>query len=106
LYTGNPNFNRFQKRWPLILAFASAGLTGWAIFLLFATNHEKLSNSVVRQIIRTVRENPALQDLLGDAIRPEPAWYLNGDPRINGKVSVSFTCCTSLILMLSGLVDE
>jgi cytochrome c oxidase assembly factor 1 len=71
-----------------MLAFAAAGVTGWAAFLLFATNQEKLSSSVVRQIMQTVRESPDLQGLLGNAIHPEPAWYLNGDPRINGKVFV------------------
>jgi cytochrome c oxidase assembly factor 1 len=62
------------------------GITGWAGFLLVATNQEKLSSSIVRQILRTVRDNPELKELLGSAIRPEPTWILNGDPWINGKV--------------------
>jgi cytochrome c oxidase assembly factor 1 len=41
---------------------------------------------VVRQIMRSVRENEDMHKLLGDAIRPEPLWYLNGDPWINGRV--------------------
>lgn len=58
------------------------------MFLLFATNQERLASSIVKQIIQTVRENEELRDVLGDAIRPEPAWYLNGNPWISGSVSI------------------
>jgi len=68
------------------LAFATVGVSAWAAFLLFATNQEKLASSVVKKILQTVRENEELKDMLGDAIRPEPAWYLNGDPWIHGSV--------------------
>jgi hypothetical protein len=40
----------------------------------------------VRQIIDNIRESPELKEVLGDAIRPEPAWYLNGHPWITGSV--------------------
>jgi len=76
-----------KKRWPFILAFAALGITGWAGFLLFATNQEKLSSSIFHQIMRTVRDNPALKELLGDSIRPESTWILNGDPWINGMIN-------------------
>ncbi|KAG2366062.1 cytochrome oxidase complex assembly protein 1-domain-containing protein [Suillus spraguei] len=79
---------RIQKRWPFILAFATVGVSAWAAFLLFATNQEKLSSSVVKRIMQTVRENEELKNMLGDAIRPEPAWYLNGDPWINGSINL------------------
>jgi len=70
------------------------GLSAWAAFLVYATNQEKLSSSVVRQVIRTVRDSPEVRDLLGDAIRPEPVWWLNGSPWIGG-----------VIHMLQGNVD-
>lgn len=76
-----------QKRWPLIVAFAAAGVVGWAAFLLVVTNQEKLSSSVVRQIMRTVKQNQELKEMLGEAIRPQPEWWLNGDPWIEGAVS-------------------
>lgn len=79
-----------QKRWPFILAFAALGVSGWAAFLLVAMNQERLSSSVVRQILQTAREDKALQAALGDAIRFEPTWYLNGDPWISGSVCVAF----------------
>ena len=37
--------------------------------------------------MNTVQENPALREALGDAIRFEPVWWLNGDPYIKGGVS-------------------
>ncbi|KAI6005604.1 cytochrome oxidase complex assembly protein 1-domain-containing protein [Pisolithus albus] len=77
-----------KKRWPLVLALATVGVTGWAAFLLFVTNQEKLASSVVKQILQTVREHDGLKDVLGDAIRPEPTWYLNGDPWISGSVNL------------------
>jgi cytochrome c oxidase assembly factor 1 len=70
----------------VILVAAIAGVSGWAAFLLYATNSEKVSSSVVRQIMRTVQQNADVRALLGDGIRAEPAWYLNGDPRIQGQV--------------------
>ncbi|KAI6036236.1 cytochrome oxidase complex assembly protein 1-domain-containing protein [Pisolithus microcarpus] len=71
-----------------VLALATVGITGWAAFLLFVTNQEKLASSVVKQILQTVREHDGLKDVLGDAIRPEPTWYLNGDPWISGSVNL------------------
>lgn len=79
---------KIKKRWPLLLAFATVGVAGWAVFLLFATNQERLASSIVKQIIQTVRENEELRDILGDAIRPEPAWYLNGNPWISGSINL------------------
>lgn len=37
--------------------------------------------------MKNLRESPEVQELLGDAIRPEPVWYLNGDPWVDGVVS-------------------
>ncbi|KAF9220199.1 DUF1783-domain-containing protein, partial [Gyrodon lividus] len=77
-----------QKRWPYILAFAALGVSGWAAFLLVAMNQERFSSSVVKQILQTARENEDLNTALGDAIRFEPTWYLNGDPWINGSINL------------------
>ncbi|TFK64276.1 DUF1783-domain-containing protein [Pluteus cervinus] len=76
-----------QSRWPYILAFVALGVTGWGAFMSVVTNQEKISSSVVRQIMRSVREDARLQEVLGDAIRPQPEWWLNGDPIIHGKIS-------------------
>lgn len=61
-------------------------------------NQERLSSSVVRQILQTAREDKALQVVLGDAIRFEPTWYLNGDPWISGSVRVSFSLLVSILM--------
>lgn len=42
----------------------------------------------MKQIMRSVRSDDRLREILGDAIRPQPEWWLNGDPRIHGSVSM------------------
>lgn len=80
-----------QSRWPALAAFGLAGIAAWGAFILYATNQERLSSSVVRQILVNLRESEAVVDALGEGIRPEPAWYLNGDPWISGSVEVYST---------------
>ncbi|KAF8658901.1 hypothetical protein AX16_001945 [Volvariella volvacea WC 439] len=75
-----------QKRWPTLLAFTAVGVAGWALFMVVATNQEKISSSVVQQIMRSVKEDDQLRGALGEAIRPQPEWWLNGDPKINGHI--------------------
>ena len=70
----------------MVLATAVVGVAGWGVFMAVVTNQEKLSSSVVKQIMRSVREDDQLKDVLGEAIRPQPEWWLNGDPKINGRV--------------------
>lgn len=69
-------------------AFAAAGLTAWGLFLTYTTNQERVSSSVVRQILLNVRQNEHVRETIGESIRPEPTWYLNGDPWISGSVSL------------------
>ena len=38
--------------------------------------------------MRTVKDKGELKDILGEAIRPQPEWWLNGDPWIEGSVSL------------------
>ncbi|KAI0077114.1 DUF1783-domain-containing protein, partial [Panus rudis PR-1116 ss-1] len=75
-----------QKKWPIILTLAVLGTSAWATFYLYVANQERLSSSVYKQILATIRESPELQRVIGDAIRPEPTWWLNGDPWISGSV--------------------
>ncbi|KAF5389980.1 hypothetical protein D9757_003744 [Collybiopsis confluens] len=72
---------------PAILAFATVGVAGWAAFLLYVTNQEKISSSVVKQIMRELRDDSQLREVLGDAIRMQGEWWLNGNPRIIGTIS-------------------
>jgi hypothetical protein len=52
-------------------------------------NDEKLSSSVFRSIVRAVKVDPQLREVLGEVIRPQPEWWLNGDPYVSGQVSTS-----------------
>ena len=54
--------------------------------MVYVTNQEKLSSSIMQQVMSTVREHPELRAVLGEAIRPEPVWWMNGDPWIDGAV--------------------
>jgi len=78
--------NPSQKIWPYLIAAAVFGLGGWAVFMTYITNQEMITSSVVRQVMRSVREDTKLREALGEAIRPQPEWWLNGDPKINGRV--------------------
>ena len=71
----------------MLLALCVAGVSIWAAFFAYATNQEKLTSSVVKQILSELRECPELVEALGEGIRFEPAWWLNGDPWITGSVS-------------------
>ncbi len=64
------------------------GVSAWGLFMVFVKNQEKLSSSIMQQLMTTVRESPELREVLGEAIRPEPEWWMNGDPWINGAVRI------------------
>jgi cytochrome c oxidase assembly factor 1 len=70
----------------MVLAAMAFGIASWGMFMAVVTNQEKISSSVVKQIMRSVREDAQLKEVLGEAIRPQPEWWLNGDPLINGRV--------------------
>ncbi|KAF8237085.1 DUF1783-domain-containing protein [Tricholoma matsutake] len=78
---------RLQRRWPMVLAAAALGISAWGVFMVVVTNQEKISSSVVKQIMRSVREDARLKEVLGEAMRPQPEWWLNGDPKIHGRIS-------------------
>ena len=65
--------------------------------------------SVVRQIMRTVKDNLELKKVLGEAIRPQPEWWLNGDPWIQGAVCttnlriISVNCLLRLLYCFLGV---
>lgn len=66
--------------------------------MAYTTNQERLSSSVTRRIMETLRENAELREVLGEAVRPEPVWWLNGDPYIHGAVSLTFVSFDSSLL--------
>ncbi|KAH9484537.1 hypothetical protein JR316_0004019 [Psilocybe cubensis] len=89
-YAKHPPFRelpRAQSKWPIALGLLVTGVAGWAAFMTFATNQEKLSSSVFRSIVRALKSDSQLREVLGEAIRPQPEWYLNGDPHVKGRIS-------------------
>ncbi|KAA1469162.1 DUF1783-domain-containing protein [Dentipellis sp. KUC8613] len=78
----------YARTWPLVAVLGTAGVAVWATFFMYATNQERLSSSVTRHVLTTIRESDAVRDVLGDAVRFEPAWYLNGDPWVSGSVNM------------------
>ena len=77
-----PSDLRAKRKWPGILVASILGVSAWGAFYLYAANQERLSSSVVKQIMNTVGENEELRETLGDAIRFEPVWWLNGAARL------------------------
>jgi cytochrome c oxidase assembly factor 1 len=68
---------------------AAIGFAGWAVFLLYATNLERLSSSVTRQIITNLKHHPDVIEHLGTPIQLPPALKFFGDPWVSGSVSIS-----------------
>ncbi|KAJ6604243.1 cytochrome oxidase assembly protein 1, partial [Mycena vulgaris] len=76
-----------KRRWPTVVGLTALVLTGWAAFLTYVTNETKVTSSVVKQILRTLKGNDQLVETLGLAIRPQPEWWLNGYPIIHGQIN-------------------
>ena len=79
-----------KPRWPYVIATLIIGGSAWAAFILHVKNKEKLASSVFRSILRAVKADPQLREVLGEVIRPQPEWWLNGDPYVSGHVSIHF----------------
>ncbi|KAJ7462785.1 cytochrome oxidase complex assembly protein 1-domain-containing protein, partial [Mycena galericulata] len=86
-FKSHRNLPRIEKRWPAVLGLTAVVLTGWAAFLTYVTNETKVTSSVVKQILRTLKADPKLAETLGLAIRPQPEWWLNGYPIIHGQIN-------------------
>ncbi|KAJ7693651.1 cytochrome oxidase assembly protein 1, partial [Mycena rosella] len=71
----------------MVLGLTAVVLSGWAAFLTYVTNETKVTSSVVKQILRTIKGDPQLAETLGLAIRPQPEWWLNGYPIIHGQIN-------------------
>lgn len=80
-----------NARPPLLLSIgAGAGLVSvWGLFVLFATNEERLASSVLRQTMDAVSTDSNVIATLGNGVKLEPAWYMFNAPRIAGQVLLS-----------------
>ncbi|KAJ6626836.1 cytochrome oxidase complex assembly protein 1-domain-containing protein [Mycena sp. CBHHK59/15] len=84
---GHRDLPRIEKRWPTVLGITAVVMCGWAGFLTYVTNETKVTSSVVKQILRTIKSDYHLAESLGQAIRPQPEWWLNGYPIIHGQIN-------------------
>ncbi|KAF9014320.1 cytochrome oxidase complex assembly protein 1-domain-containing protein, partial [Cyathus striatus] len=75
------------KTWPYMLAAGLFCTSLGYLFMKHVTNQEMLSSSVFRSIVRSVKEDPELREHLGEAIRPQAEWWLNGDPSVTGHIN-------------------
>ncbi|KAH9012285.1 DUF1783-domain-containing protein [Lactarius hengduanensis] len=78
----------YRRAWPGLLAACVCGVGAWAAFLAYAANQERLSSSATRRVLSELRDSADVRAVLGDAVRPEPAWYLNGSPWVHGSVKM------------------
>ncbi|KAI0064520.1 hypothetical protein BV25DRAFT_1836859 [Artomyces pyxidatus] len=78
----------YRRAWPMLLALSSAGVGVWVAFLQYSANQERLASSSTRAVLAAIKDSPEVREVLGDAVRPEPAWYLNGDPWVSGSVKM------------------
>lgn len=62
-------------------------IISWSAFTLHATNRERLSSSVLKNVMEKIKDDDVVQSKLGDAIGLERKMILAGDPWINGSVS-------------------
>jgi len=78
----------YRRAWPGILAVCIGGVSAWAAFLAYAANQERLSSSAMRRVLSDLRDSEDVRAVLGNAVRPEPTWYLNGSPWVHGSVKM------------------
>ena len=82
------SFN-MQRAWPGLLAVCVGGVAAWAAFLSYAANQERVSSSAMRRVLSELRDSEDVRAILGDAVRPEPMWYLSGSPWVHGTVRLA-----------------
>jgi len=77
-----------KSKTPMFIGLGVLGLSAWGAFLLYAMNQERLSSSVVQQLISRLKLEPRLTPVLGQSIRFEPQWWALGAPYISGAVNL------------------
>ncbi|KAF8522200.1 cytochrome oxidase complex assembly protein 1-domain-containing protein, partial [Hysterangium stoloniferum] len=75
---------------PLYIAalLAALGLSAWGAFILYATNMERVSSSVVRQLSSNMKSMSVMKEALGEDVHLEGKWWLGGEPWIDGAVNL------------------
>lgn len=79
---------QLKSRWGLYALATALGLGAWGAFLLHATNAERLSSSVLRQVTYSLRNSDDVRRVLGDRVHYAPNWWGFGEPWISGTVNL------------------
>lgn len=73
-------------RLPMTLLVLFSAIT-WSAFTAHATNRERLSSSVLKNIVDKIRDSPEVCQAMGDDVHLRRESWLAGDPWIRGSVS-------------------
>ncbi|WVF66978.1 hypothetical protein IAT40_001721 [Kwoniella sp. CBS 6097] len=84
---GDRELPRIGNKLPFVLALGALGL-GWGLFLLHATNQERLSSSVLRQVTFQLRNSKEVIAVLGEHIKLHKNWWALGQPWISGTINL------------------
>ncbi|WWD16583.1 hypothetical protein CI109_101011 [Kwoniella shandongensis] len=84
---GERDLPKLKSRAPLVIGLSLLGL-GWGLFLLHATNSERLASSVLRQVTFQLRNSPQVIGILGENVRLQENWWALGQPWINGTINL------------------
>ncbi|WVQ94637.1 hypothetical protein IAU59_001717 [Kwoniella sp. CBS 9459] len=84
---GDRELPKIGNKLPFVLALGVLGL-GWGLFLLHATNQERLSSSVLRQVTFQLRNSKEVIAVLGEHIKLQENWWALGQPWISGTINL------------------
>ncbi|WRT65631.1 uncharacterized protein IL334_002576 [Kwoniella shivajii] len=84
---GDRDLPRITNKLPYVLALGLLGL-GWGLFLLHATNAERLASSVLRQVTFQLRNSKEVIAVLGEHVRLVENWWALGQPWISGTINL------------------
>ncbi|KZV85114.1 DUF1783-domain-containing protein [Exidia glandulosa HHB12029] len=78
-----------EGRSPMLWMSIGLGVLGWVAFVMRATNSERATSSVMRQIIYELKRSDEVEAALGANVKPEPGWFVyGGHPHVQGSMSV------------------
>jgi hypothetical protein len=81
----HPNRDFHQSRLPLLIGIGAIGLAAWGGFVLYATNLERASAAVTRQVLATVQRHPQVKELMGERVQVEESSWLSWASVFGGK---------------------
>ena len=67
------------------MGIGALGLAAWGGFVLYATNLERASAAVTRQVLATVQRHAQIKELMGDGIQVEESPWLSWASVFGGK---------------------